>query len=256
MLELAGVEAASGVGQLEGPQEVVGLLEVGADRVDLVDQILNADNAVLAEVLLNDLVVGDGDALLVNLSVAALIDELPDALQVGVTIGNVRVGDGKHLLSGLGEADEGSVVDLEQTEQLQDLAGLRRDLVDTLDTDNKDQLGLLRNVEATLLAGNASEADLLTLSIAILLDVGLSALENDTTLLLVRLLPLLELLTANSASLLLALALLQEGLGDKDLVLSRNGAMRVSIVRPRQSRKISPSVRIAAYSATFSTEGQ
>lgn len=207
MLELAGVEAASGVGQLEGPQEVVGLLEVGADRVDLVDQILNADNAVLAEVLLNDLVVGDGDALLVNLSVAALIDELPDALQVGVTIGNVRVGDGKHLLSGLGEADEGSVVDLEQTEQLQDLAGLRRDLVDTvlrvripvpknkkiksknppLDTDNKDQLGLLRNVEATLLAGNASEADLLTLSIAILLDVGLSALENDTTLLLVRL---------------------------------------------------------------------
>lgn len=56
-----------------------------------------------------------------------------------------------------------------------------------LDTDNEDQLGLLRDVEVTLLAGNASKADLLTLSIAVLLDVGLSALEDDATLLLVGL---------------------------------------------------------------------
>ena len=64
VLELAGVEATSGVGELEGPQEVVGLLEVGANGVDLVDQILHADNAVLAEVLLNDLVVSEGNTLL------------------------------------------------------------------------------------------------------------------------------------------------------------------------------------------------
>ena len=47
VLELAGTEATSGVAELEGPQEVAGLLEVGANGVDLVDQVLHADNAVL-----------------------------------------------------------------------------------------------------------------------------------------------------------------------------------------------------------------
>lgn len=132
VLELAGVEAAVGVGQLEGPEEVVGLLEVGADGVDLVDQVLHADNAVLAEVLLDDLVVGEGDTLLVDLAVTALVEKLADGLQVGVTVGDVGVDDSQHLLGGLGQADEGTAVDLEQTEQLQDLAGLGGDLVDTV----------------------------------------------------------------------------------------------------------------------------
>jgi hypothetical protein len=152
-----------------------------------VDQILHADNAVLAEVLLDDLVVGEGSALLVDLSVTTLVEELTDGLQVGVTVGNVGVDDGQHLLGSLGETDEGTAVDLEQTEQLEDLAGLRSDLVDTLDTDNEDQLGLILNVEVTLLAGNTVEADLLALSVAVLLDVGLGALEDNTTLLLVGL---------------------------------------------------------------------
>ena len=56
-----------------------------------------------------------------------------------------------------------------------------------LDTDNEDQLGLILNVEVTLLAGNTGQADLLTLCVAVLLDVGLSTLEDDTTLLLVGL---------------------------------------------------------------------
>lgn len=132
VLELAGAEATGGVGQLEGPQEVVGLLEVGANSVDLVDQILHADNAVLAEVLLDDLVVGEGNTLLVDLAVTALVQELTDGLQVGVTIGDVGVDNGQHLLGGLGQADEGTAVDLEQTEELQDLAGLGSNLVDTV----------------------------------------------------------------------------------------------------------------------------
>ena len=203
MVELAGVETTIGVGQLEGPEEVVGLLEVGANRVDLVDQILHAHNAVLAEVLLNDLVVRQGHALLVNLAVATLVDELAHALEVGVAIGHVGVDDGQHLLGGLGETDKGAVVDLDQAEELHDLARLRGNVVDTirisciqylprvknlpLDTDDEDQLGLIRDVEVTLLAGDTGKADPLTLSIAVLLDVGLSALEDDATLLLVGL---------------------------------------------------------------------
>lgn len=132
VLDLAGVEATVGVGELEGPEEVVGLLEVGANSVDLVDQVFHADNAVLAEVLLNDLVVGKSNALLVDLSVATLVDELTDGLEVGVTVGDEGVDNGQHLLGGLGETDEDTVVDLEQTEELQDLAGLGSDLVDTV----------------------------------------------------------------------------------------------------------------------------
>ena len=47
-------------------------------------EVLNAEDVVLAEVLLNDLVVGEGDALLVDLAVAALVDKLTDGLQVGL----------------------------------------------------------------------------------------------------------------------------------------------------------------------------
>ena len=187
MLDLAGVEATSGVGELEGPEEVVGLLEVGADSVDLVDQVLHADNAVLAELLLDDLVVGERNTLGVDLTVTALVDKVTDGLEVGVTVGDVGVDDGQHLLGGLGETDEDTVVDLDQTEELQDLAGLRSDLVDTLDTHNEDKLGLVRDVEVALLTGDTTEADLLTLTIAVLLDVGLGTLEDSRALLLVGL---------------------------------------------------------------------
>lgn len=131
VLELAGAEAASGVAELEGPQEVGGLLEVGADGEDLVDEVLHADDAVLAEVLLDDGVVGQGDALLVDLAVAALVDELLDGLQVGVAVGDPGLDDLEHLSGGLGDLDEDAVVDLEETEELEDLAGLGGHLVDT-----------------------------------------------------------------------------------------------------------------------------
>ena len=107
------------------------MLEVGSDSEDLVDQVLHADNAVLAEVGLNDGVVGKGNALLVNLAISSLIDELTDRLQVGVSVGDPWLDDLEHLESSLGHADEDTVVDLEKTEELEDLAGLWCDLVDT-----------------------------------------------------------------------------------------------------------------------------
>jgi hypothetical protein len=187
VLEFSGAETTVGVSKLKGPQEVGGLLEVGADGVDLVDKILHADDAVLAEVLLNDGVVGQGNALLVDLAVTALVDELLDALEVGVTVSDPRLDDLDHLSGSLGDTDEDTVVDLEETEELEDLAGLGGDLVDTLDADDEDQLLLSRNVEIALLLANAVEANLLTLSITVLVNVLLSTLEDDGTLLLVGL---------------------------------------------------------------------
>lgn len=132
VLELAGSETTSGVGELEGPQEVGGLLEVGADRVDLMNQILHANDAVLSEVFLNDLIVGEGNTLLVDLSISTFVDEFADTFQVRITVGNVGVDDSKHLLSGFGKTDEDAIVDLEEPKKLQNLARLGGNLVDTV----------------------------------------------------------------------------------------------------------------------------
>ena len=185
--ELAGAEATGGRGELEGPQEVGGLLEVGADGVDLVDQVLDADDAVLAEVLLDQLVVGDGQALLVDLSVTALVDELTDGLQVGVAVGDEGLDDLQHLGGGLGQADEDTVVDLEETEELQGLALLRVDLVDTLDADDEGELGLGGDEEGAITLGLALGIDNVALGLDVLLLVLLGALEDDGALLLVGL---------------------------------------------------------------------
>jgi hypothetical protein len=131
VLELASMEATVGVGQFEWPKEVAGLLEVGPHREDLMDQILNADNAIFAQVVLDKLVVGKSDTLLVDLSVAALVNELADGLEVGVSIGNIWVHDCEHLLGSLGQLDEDTTVDLEESEELEDLARFWGNLVDT-----------------------------------------------------------------------------------------------------------------------------
>ena len=86
MLELACSPAASGVRELERPEEVRRLLEVGADGEDLVDEILDGEDVVLAQGLLDDVVVGERNTLLVDLSVTTLVDEFTDSLQVGLAV--------------------------------------------------------------------------------------------------------------------------------------------------------------------------
>ena len=132
MPELPLPEAAGRVAELERPQEVARLLEVRADGDDLVDQILHADDAELAQMVLDELVVRQRDALLVDLAVAALVDQLADGLQVRVAVGDVRVHNCEHFLRSLGETDEDSIIDLEEAEELEDLAWLGGDLGDTV----------------------------------------------------------------------------------------------------------------------------
>lgn len=163
------------------------MLEVRANSKDLVDQILHADNAELAQVVLDQLIVGQRNALLVDLAISTLVHELAHRLQVGVTVCDVWVDDCEHLLGGLGQADEDAIVDLKESEELENLAGLWRNLVDTLDTNDENKLVLVWDVEGAILLAQAGESDLLTLGIAVFLDVGLGALEDDTTLLLVGL---------------------------------------------------------------------
>lgn len=188
VLELARTEATSWVAELEWPEEVGGLLEVGADGVDLVDEILHADDAELSEVSFDDGVVGERNAVLLSsLGVTALVHELTDRLEVGVTVGDEWLDDLEHLRGGLGQADKDTVVDLEQTEELKSLALLGVDLVDTLDAHNEHELGLGWDVVAAFRLGDTTQADLLALEVAVLLHVRLGTLEDGFALGLVLL---------------------------------------------------------------------
>ncbi len=58
------------------------LLEIGADSENLVHEIFDRQDVILAESILNNRVVGQRDTLAVNFAIAALVDQLADGLQV------------------------------------------------------------------------------------------------------------------------------------------------------------------------------
>ena len=84
-------------------------------------QIFHANNTKLAQALLDNLVVGEWNTLLIDLAVATFVNEIAHGLDAGVAIGNPRLDDFKHLARGLGEFDEAAVIYLEKTEELKDL---------------------------------------------------------------------------------------------------------------------------------------
>lgn len=125
-------EALLGRAELEGPEEVVGLLEVGTDGGDLVDEVLNGSNTVLGELALNDGVVGQGDAGAANLTVASLVDELSNHALGRVAVSNVGLNSSDHVHGGLVESHEHTVVELSESEELQDFLAGGVELVDTI----------------------------------------------------------------------------------------------------------------------------
>ena len=124
--------AATWVVQFEVPQKVVGILEVGADGVDFVDKILHTDDATLAKFLLDDRVVSQRNSLAVNLAKTTLVDKIANVLQGWVAPGDVWLGNSEHVDGGLVQLDEHAIVDLAQSEKLQNLSGLGWDTVDTV----------------------------------------------------------------------------------------------------------------------------
>lgn len=144
MFELARPESTSGIGQLERPQEVVRLFEVRSNGEDLVDQVLHADNTILSKTLLNELVVGERNALLVDFAVASLVDELTDRFEVGITVSNERVDDREHFLRGSCQTYKHAIVELKEAEELHNLARLWGDLVNATMCECRPPLDLKR----------------------------------------------------------------------------------------------------------------
>jgi len=70
--------ATSGSVQLEWPQVVGGIFEVGTNGQDLMNEILHADNSKLAQTALNDVIGSDCSAVSSDLDVSSLVYKLTD----------------------------------------------------------------------------------------------------------------------------------------------------------------------------------
>ena len=218
MDELA-VESSTGRGQLERCEELVDVLEVRSASENLVNNVLNTDDSVLADVLLDHVVVGNRLALLVDIHKSSLVHQLADRLEVGVSIGDVRLNKTEHLEGSLVQANENTIVNLAETEKLENLLGLRLHSIDTTDTDDKGDLGLGLTVEVSTLLGLAAKEHTRSLGRSVLIHVLLGTLEVNLTVGLRLLLESLDASSARCLNGLNALALLQSGLRDGSIHL-------------------------------------
>ena len=76
-----------------------------------------------------------------------------NSLEGWTFMGDVWLDNSQHVLGSLVHLDEHSVVDLPQSEELEDLPDLGRHLVDTTDPHDEGQLGLGGDVVVTVLLG-------------------------------------------------------------------------------------------------------
>lgn len=151
-------ESASGAVELEGPQEVGGLLEIITDSIDLVDDVLDALE-LASETGLDDGVGGDGDTLSRDLAEASLVDKVLNGLKVGVSVSDEGLDESEHLLGGGVDAYECGVVDLTESQKLKDLLHLGGNTDSTANTDDEHELLLRGDEDLVSSLGVASVVD-------------------------------------------------------------------------------------------------
>ena len=95
------------------------------------DEVLNAGDSSFTEFSSDDRVIGEWDSASVDLTISSLVDKLGDGGSGWETVSDEWLDDSDHVPGGLVELDENSVVELSQSEELQDLLWLWGKLVDT-----------------------------------------------------------------------------------------------------------------------------
>jgi len=165
--------------EFEWPQETVGFSEVRSASVNFVNQIFNALNSELSEGLVDDIIIGDGDSLVENLSMSSLVDQRTNRLEVGISKSNVWFDALQHVQSGSSQSDENTIVNLSQSQELQDLLWFRSQTVDTSDTNDKGNLGFRFNEEVSCFLGLSSDSDERSFGTSVFLYVLFGSLEDD-----------------------------------------------------------------------------
>jgi hypothetical protein len=173
--------SATSVVQLEVPEEIVGHFEVGSDSENLVDEILDANDTEFAQSLFDDFV-GEGASATLQFAESALVNEFPNGFEVGITPSDVRIGDSQHAQRRFVQLNKSSVVDLTETQQLQNLSDSGVETVDTPDPHNDGQFGLGGNVKVAMFTSVARQAHLVGFRFTVLLDVLFGTLEDGRAL--------------------------------------------------------------------------
>jgi len=118
--------------KFEWPQEVVGFLEFWSAGDNLVDEVLNAGNSVFTEFSFNDAVVSNWKSSSLDFTATSLVDKLRDGLSGWITISDEWFDHLDHVNGGFVQFDENGVVQLSQSEELQDFLWLWGKLSDTI----------------------------------------------------------------------------------------------------------------------------
>ncbi len=156
VVQFLSVHSALGTVELERPQKVSSSLEVIPNGVNLVNHILHALHTSSSKSSSHHSVITERHTLSRHLSESTLVDELLDALQVRVSVTNVRLYKAKHLRGSGIHAHKHSVVDLLQAKELQDLSHLGRHVQDTTNTDHEHKLLLRGHEDATSRLGSSA----------------------------------------------------------------------------------------------------
>ena len=142
-------ETSSGTSKFEGPQEVVGLLEVRTNSVDLVNEVFNSADAVLSEHLFDRVIGLKGDSLSVDFAISSLENEFSDGFSGRITIGDVGFDSSEHIDGSFVDSNEDSIVELSESKKSHDSDDLGVEFVNTSDSNDKGKSGFGGYVDLT-----------------------------------------------------------------------------------------------------------
>jgi len=165
--------------QLEGPQKFVRTFEMLSDGVNLMDEIFNTDDPLVLELLLDETIVGDRDSLSSDLEEPAFVDEMLDSLQVRGSVSHVGFHQLQHLTDGTIQSNKNGIVDLSQTEELQNLSSFRVNAVNTSDTDNNSESGFRLSEEVPASSGLSTKTNQRPFLFSVLFGVVSGPFKDD-----------------------------------------------------------------------------
>ena len=95
------------------------------------DEILNTGDSVFTEFTFNNTVVGEWKSSSLDFTATSFVDELGDSLSGWITVGNEWLDHLDHVPCGFVKLNEDGIVQLSQSEELQDFLWLWGKLSDT-----------------------------------------------------------------------------------------------------------------------------
>lgn len=96
------------------------------------DEILNTGDSVFTEFTFNNTVVGEWKSSSLDFTATSFVDELGDSLSGWITVGNEWLDHLDHVPCGFVKLNEDGIVQLSQSEELQDFLWLWCKLSDTM----------------------------------------------------------------------------------------------------------------------------